>query len=867
LAGDKVKVFTLAKRYGFKSAKFVQVLRDIGFSVTSYQASIDAWDVPVIESRLLRGGLIDPSLATESDTDSDASEGKTESMGWNVVVEPAPPKSDAPPAPATEGVEEEEPGEEASAPEEVLEPEAVAADIPAAEAASPEASPATPEASAAPPEPEPGPETVAAPPPSTEPAPVAAGPAAPQASAPVSTPQGGAKTAPKPRPSSSAKRLGKIDLAALNRVKARQKEKRKNVTFTDVRDRESARRRDERTKQREKMRSRRQGTMAPKSISTLKRKGDIVLDPPVTVKSFSSGTGISVNKIIGRLMRLGTMTGINAMLDEDTVQILAEEFSVGIRVKTREDIEESLMEEIREARKGGEESELSPRPPVIAFLGHVDHGKTSLIDAIRHTEVVKGEAGGITQHVGAYQVEIPGGKKITILDTPGHEAFTAMRARGAQTTDIVILVVAADDGVMPQTEEAANHAKEAGVPIIVALNKVDKPNANPDRVKTQLAQMDLQPEDWGGKVAVIPVSAIQKTGLEDLLDRVILEAEVLELRARPSGQASGTILEAMISEGKGKVAHALIQDGCLRVGEIVLAGQAYGSVRLMHDHLGRPLREAGPSTPVEILGMNDLPKAGDPFFVVPNLAAAKGVAEKRLFQIRQTDRAERAKVSLENLFAKMEQEALKRIRLVVKADVQGSLEVLRTSLNDLSNEEVTVELVHSAVGGVTESDVILAETAEAVVIGFHVVADEMARTAAERSGVEIRRYDVIYELLEDIQKAMEGLLAPEDLEEITAHIEVREIFRSSRFGNIAGCYVLDGEVTRTDTARLTREGRVIYAGEIASLRRLKDDVRKVRAGLECGVKIRNYEDIKVGDVIETFRMIQKRRTLESLRSR
>ncbi|MFQ5748304.1 MAG: translation initiation factor IF-2 [Planctomycetota bacterium] len=862
MGGDKVKVFTLAKRYGFKSAKFVHVLRDIGFPVTSYQASIDAWDVPVIESRLLRGGLIDPSLATESDTASGGGEGKAKSVGWNVVVEQAPPASGTTPAPAAENQEEER-HEAAPAPEEALEAEA-GPEVSGAEPLSPEASPAPPE-----PEPE-TPAAAASEVPAAAEAPATAAPegtAAPQASGPVAAPPGGAKTAPKPRPSGSAKRLGKIDLAALNRVKARQKEKRKNVTFTDVRDRESARRRDERSKQREKMRSRRQGTMAPKGISTVKRKGDIVLDPPVTVKSFSSGTGISVNKIIGRLMRLGTMTGINAMLDEDTVQILAEEFNVGIRVKSREDIEDSLMEEIQEARKGGEESELSPRPPVIAFLGHVDHGKTSLIDAIRHTDVARGEAGGITQHIGAYQVEIPGGKKITILDTPGHEAFTAMRARGARTTDIVILVVAADDGVMPQTEEAANHAKEAGVPIIIALNKVDKPNANPDRVKTQLAQMDLQPEDWGGKVAVIPVSAIQQTGLQDLLDRVILEAEVLELRARPSGQASGTVLESMISEGKGKVAHTLVQDGCLKVGDIVLAGQAYGSVRLMHDHLGLPLRQASPSTPVEVLGMNDLPKAGERFFVVPSLAAAKGVAEKRLFQIRQAERAERAKVSLENLFAKMEQGALKRIRLVVKADVQGSLEVLRASLNDLSNEEVTVELVHSAVGGVTESDVLLAETAEAVVIGFHVVADEMARAAAEKSGVEIRRYDVIYELLEDIQKAMEGLLAPENLEEITAHIEVREIFRSSRFGNIAGCFVLDGEVSRTDKARLTREGRVIYEGEIASLRRLKDDARKVRAGLECGIKIRNYEDIKVGDVIETFRMIQKRRTLESLHSR
>ena len=861
MSEDKVKVFVLAKKYGIKSADFMSMLRDIGFPVRSIQASVDAWDVPVIEERLLKGGLLDPARAGAVEA-PEAEQAKD--SGWNVVIRPA----------GTTVVEEPEPAPEAPA----VEPEpAPAAEPEPAPAPAPQPEPiAEPIAALVEPEPAPPPPPLVAPetPTVAESAPVAtlepSAPApAPVAEAqepPAAVPPAAATPAdamPKPRPRAGATKVGKIDLVALGLIKKEQQKEKKAVTFTDIRERETERRKVQREKQREKQKERKAGLAEPSKISTVERKNEVVLTPPVTVKSLSSATGIGVNKLLGKLMSLGTFANINAALDDDTVQILADEFNVAVRVRAEEDIEASLMDEIQAAREAVEDSRLVGRAPVIAFLGHVDHGKTSLIDAIRNTKVAAGEAGGITQHLGAYQVETADGRKVTILDTPGHQAFTAMRARGAKTTDIVVLVVAADDGVMPQTEEAINHAKAAKVPVVVALNKIDLPGAKAEQVMSQLAGLGLQPEQWGGTVGMVPVSALRRTGLNELLERVLLEAEILQLRAHQEGEASGTVLEAKVSEGRGKVADILVQDGTLRAGDVVLSGHTYGKIRLMFDDRGKPMKEAPPSTPVEILGLNELPAAGDRFYVVRDLAAAKEVSEKRLLMIREQERAERAKLSsTENLFARMEASKLHRVRLIVKADVQGSLEVLRNTLTGLSTDEVTVEIVHSAVGAITETDVNLAETTDAMVIGFNMLPDEKARVAAERSGVSIRRYSVIYELIEDVQKLMAGLLAPEKSEEVRGHAEVREVFRSSKYGNIAGCFVTDGVAARAHHCRLVRDGKLIYTGQLDSLRRFKDDVREVKAGNECGLKIKNYEDVKEGDVVEFFEVVEKARSLD-----
>ena len=886
MSSEKVKVFALAKRYGFKSSKFVEVLRSIGFPVTSYQASVDTWDVPVIEERMLKGGLIEPSQATtiEAEEPETAKEEKA-AEGWKVVVKEAPPAEEEPafeeevaaeepevpepvPASAAEAVAEpepepEEPEEMAEEPVPVEEPEPIPVPLPVAsetvETAEPvsvaeaveAAEPVEAEPVAEAPEPEPVVAEAAAEP--------VAGEAEP---AEASAEEGATATEPpQPKPRAGARKVGKIDLAALGLVKAQHARGRKNITFTDIRDRESTRRREQRTRIREKQKTRKG---QPRQVSTVERKSDVVLEQPITVKSFSTATGIGVSQVLGKLMGLGTMANINAIIDEDTVELLAAEFDISVRLKQEEDIEESLMSEIQEARQAVDDSKLVSRPPVIAFMGHVDHGKTSLIDAIRDAKVAAGEAGGITQHIGAYTVQTSGGHRITIIDTPGHEAFTAMRARGASTTDIAILVVAADDGVKPQTEEAANHAKEAGVPVIVALNKVDAPGANPDKVKAELAGLGLQPEEWGGNTGIIETSALRKTGLDELLERISLEAEVLELSAHKEGEASGVVLEAMVSEGKGKVAHLLVQDGTLRPGDVLLAGQAFGKVRRVLDHRGKPIKSAGPSTPVEVLGLNELPSAGERFYVVGDMMAARDVAEKRQQHLRETDRAAKAQAAMADIFDRMEDSTRQRIRLVVKADFQGTLEVLQNTLPSLSSDEVVIDLVHTGVGAITESDVDLATTAGATVIGFNVAPDSKASQRAEKEGIEIRRYNVIYELTEDLEKAMLGLLEPEAVEEVTGHLEVLQVFRSSRFGAIAGCNVLDGEIRRTCRVRVSREGTQVHEGELESLRRFKDDVREVKAGNECGIRVKDFDDVQPGDQVEAFEIVQKARTLEDV---
>jgi len=904
---DKVKVFALAKQYGYKSAEFVGVLRDIGFPVSSYQASIDTWDVPVVEERLLRGGLIQASQATTiDDTEAVRTEEDTP-VSWTLVIEERKP--------VVEEEDEEDAADDAVAAEEAPadEPEAAVESAPARKFQDSMIEPST---ATAPPAPEPTEDVrtaAAAPAPSAKPAVPAARvirampsatprPAAPapaalaSAAAPAAEPKPAAKSpaagapavapaaakAPpagatptsesdrpslQPRPRKGAKKVGKIDLAALGLVKAAQAKGRSNVTFTDIRDRESNRRHQQRTKQREKMKQRRQGLSEPKQVSTAERKNEIVLNPPVTVKSFSVATGVGVNQMLGALMRLGTMATINAQLDDDTIELLADQFGVPVRVKEEHDLEESLLEEIHAARKAVDDEDLTSRAPVIAFLGHVDHGKTSLIDCLRTSQVAQGEAGGITQHIGAYQTTTADGKQLTILDTPGHAAFTAMRARGAHSTDIVVLVVAADDGVMPQTEEAVNHAKAAGTPVVIALNKSDLPAANPDRVKAELANIGLQTEEWGGDVGVVEVSALRKTGINELLDRIWLEAELLDLKAHKSGNAAGVVLEAKVSEGRGKVTDVLVQDGTLNVGDVMLAGHTFGKIRRMFDHRGKAVKSAGPSTPVEILGLSELPSAGEPFYVISDIQAAKDVAEKRIQMRTEAVRASQSKVSsTDSMFRQMEKDSLKRVRLVLKADVQGSVEVLRSALEQLSSSEILVEFVHSGVGAITETDVLLAETADATVVGFNVGPDIKARNYAEKAHVEVRRYSVIYELLEDVQRAMEGLLAPEEVQEVVGHVDVRAMFRSSKFGSIAGCAVTDGEVRRTDRVRVLRGGKQIHEGEIESLRRIKDDVREVKAGNECGIKLIGFEDLKEGDVFEIVRIARRVRTLKDVKA-
>ena len=882
---SKVKVFKLAKEYGFKSAEFVDVLRNIGFPVSSYQASVEEWDVPVIHERLVRGGLIEGSAEDKAaeDKKKGAAGG---SPSWADLLKQSA-EAPAVETPVADELVEEETAEESLA-EPVAEETAVAPPVeePVAE------QPLAVEEAPAPPTAEPVAEAPAEVAPPSEPSPAPAPtptaaerpaperkPAAPErkpAAAARPTEDGGTEVQrkvaqpseppPAPKPRGAATRVGRIDLAALGLIKSQHAEKKRGSTFTDLRDRETARRRDERQKARERLRDRRQGKVRPKHVSTLERKNDVVLELPVTVKSFSTATGVGVSQILGRLMGMGMMSNINAVLDEDTVEVLAADFDIGIRIKEATDLESELMAEIQAARHAVDESSLQPRPPVIAFLGHVDHGKTSLIDAIRSTRVANKEAGGITQHVGAYMAQTKDKRNITILDTPGHEAFTAMRRRGARATDIVVLVVAADDGVMPQTEEAAAHARAAGTPIIVAINKCDAAGANPDQVRSQLSGIGLQDENWGGDVGMVEVSALKKEGIDALLERVLLEAEVMDLKAHAKGDAIGVVLEAKLEKGRGKVASVLIQDGTLNAKDVVLAGPTYGKIRLLFDHTGKPVKSAGPSTPVDLLGLDELPPVGETLYVIDELKSAKSIAEKRVLRKREQEHAAQTGVTQQNLYEKLDESQAKRVRLVLKGDVQGSLEVLRESLAELSTEEVIVEVIHAAVGGVTESDVLLAETADAMIIGFNVVPEGKARKEAERVGVDIRKYSVIYELLGDIQKAVEGLLAPEVVEQVVGHAEVLQVFRSSRWGTIAGCRVVDGVVRNSCRARLVRNGKIVYEAPFASLRHFKDDVKEVSAGNECGIKIEGYEDLKPGDIVEAVTVQEIERTLEEAKA-
>ncbi len=574
----------------------------------------------------------------------------------------------------------------------------------------------------------------------------------------------------------------------------------------------------------------------------------IEIPSTLTVKNLGDKLGTSATEIIKILMKKGKLATINQEIDFDLAVQVAEEFDVLVEQEEERDLAEEFFGEIVD-----EEDELVSRPPVVVVMGHVDHGKTSLLDAIRSTSVTEKEAGGITQHIGAYSVKL-NGEKITFLDTPGHEAFTAMRMRGAQVTDIAILVVAADDGVMPQTIEAINHAKAANVQIIVAINKMDKVGANPDRVKQELADHGLLVEDWGGDTICVPVSALKREGLDNLLEMVLLVAEVNDYRANPSRKARGTIVEAELDKGRGPVATVLVQSGTLKVGDPIVAGSAYGRVRAMVDDKGRQVKKAGPSTPVEILGLSEVPSAGDIFYVAGSDKQARQVADKVKAQGRESLIQASQKVSLDDLFTQIQEGKVKELNIIVKADVQGSVQAVRQSLERLSNEEVRIRIIHGAVGAVTESDVTLASASGAIIIGFNVRPEPATRAMAEREEVDLRLYRVIYNAIEDIKAAMKGMLDPEFVEKITGHATIRQTFKVSGVGTVGGAYVLDGKIARNSGVRIARDGIVVYEGKLTSLKRFKDDAKEVNAGYECGVMFEKFNDLKEDDIVEAFIM-------------
>lgn len=583
---------------------------------------------------------------------------------------------------------------------------------------------------------------------------------------------------------------------------------------------------------------------------------EVAIPETITVAELAQKMAVKAGEVIKVMMKMGSMVTINQVLDQETASIVVEEMGHKVKILSEDALEESLTATDAEAQTG----EQITRAPAVTIMGHVDHGKTSLLDYIRKSKVASGEAGGITQHIGAYHVETEHGP-ITFLDTPGHAAFTAMRARGAQATDIVVLVVAADDGVMPQTKEAIQHAKAAGVPIVVAVNKIDKEDAQPDRVKQELVAEEVVPEDWGGDTQFIHVSAHTGEGIDDLLSSISLQAEVLELKAVKDAPARGVVIESRLDKGRGTVATVLVQNGTLRKGDMLLAGQEYGRVRALLDENGKPVQEAGPAIPVEVLGLSGSPSAGDEVMVVADERKAREVALFRQGKFRDVKLARQQKAKLESMFSQMEEGEVNTLNLVVKADVQGSVEALSEALTNLSTDEVRVKIVASGVGGINESDVNLAVASAAVMIGFNVRADASAKRLIEEEGIDLHYYSVIYDAIDEVKKSLSGMLAPEFKEEIVGLAEVRDVFRSPKLGAIAGCMVMEGVVKRNNRIRVLRDNVVIYEGELESLRRFKDDVQEVRSGTECGIGVKNYNDVQPGDQIEVFEQVQVKRSL------
>ncbi len=570
----------------------------------------------------------------------------------------------------------------------------------------------------------------------------------------------------------------------------------------------------------------------------------------ITVQELAEKMNKQASEVIVKLMKMGTMANINQDISFEIAQLVAKDFGYDLVMSQASIDEEEEIDKLLEIEED-DEKDLVHRPPVVTVMGHVDHGKTSLLDAIRKTNVISGEAGGITQHIGASEVTVHG-QKIVFLDTPGHEAFTSMRARGAQVTDIAILVVAADDGIMPQTIEAINHAKAAEVPIIVAINKIDKPQANPDRVKQELSEQGLLVEDWGGDVISVPVSAKFDKNIDQLLEMILLVAEVEELKANPNKRAVGTVIEAELDKGRGPVATVLVQSGTLKVGDPIVAGVTSGKVRAMINSVGKRVKQATPSTAVEILGLSDVPQGGDQFVAVPTDKAARLISEKRQEIQREEQMKSSSKLSLDALFEQMSQGQVKELNIVVKADVQGSVQAVKQSLERLSNDEIQVKVIHGAVGAITESDVLLASASNAIIIGFNVRPVLGADSLAESEKVDMRTYTIIYKAIEDIEAAMTGMLDPEYVDEDTGKVEIREIYKISGVGTVAGCYVLSGKVLRNSKVRIVRDGIIIHDGELAALKRFKDDVKEVSAGYECGLSFVNYNDIKQGDIVEAY---------------
>ncbi|OCS87715.1 translation initiation factor IF-2 [Caryophanon tenue] len=618
----------------------------------------------------------------------------------------------------------------------------------------------------------------------------------------------------------------------------------------------------------------RRGGQRPKGINGGKRRPQRTHQPQVPMKQkelpekitfYESLTVAELGKklhrepseVIKKLFMLGVMATINQELDKDAIELICAEYGVEVEEEVRidkTDLDTYFDESIVEV----DENALTERPPVVTIMGHVDHGKTTLLDSIRNTKVTAGEAGGITQHIGAYQVEA-NGKKVSFLDTPGHAAFTTMRARGASVTDIAIIVVAADDGVMPQTVEAINHAKAAEVPIIVAVNKMDKPSANPDRVQQELTEHGLVPEAWGGDTIFVPISALKGEGIDELLEMVLLTAEVAELKANPTRSAIGSVIEAQLDKGRGAVATLLVQDGTLRVGDPIVVGHAYGRVRAMVNDIGRRVKEAGPSMPIEVTGLNEVPQAGDRFVVFEDEKTARQVGESRSMTAIQAQRSEKTRVTLDNLFEQMSQGEMKELNLIVKADVQGTVEAMAASLMKIDVEGVNVRIIHTGAGAITESDISLAAASNAIVIGFNVRPDVNAKRAAEEEGVDIRLHRIIYKVIEEIEQAMKGLLDPEFEEKVVGQAEVRQTIKVSKVGTIAGSYVIEGKMVRDAGVRVIREGIVVFEGELDSLKRFKDDAKEVARGYECGITIKAYNDVKEGDIIEAFVMEEIKR--------
>ncbi|MED0905129.1 translation initiation factor IF-2 [Bacillus cereus] len=580
----------------------------------------------------------------------------------------------------------------------------------------------------------------------------------------------------------------------------------------------------------------------------------ITFSGSLTVGDLAKKLSKEPSEIIKKLFMLGIMATINQDLDKDTIELIATDY--GIEVEEEVVVSETEFETFIDEQD--DEENLKERPAVVTIMGHVDHGKTTLLDSIRNSKVTAGEAGGITQHIGAYQVEV-NDKKITFLDTPGHAAFTTMRARGAQVTDITILVVAADDGVMPQTVEAISHAKAAGVPIIVAVNKMDKPAANPDRVMQELTEYELVPEAWGGDTIFVPISAIQGEGIDNLLEMILLVSEVEEYKANPNRYATGTVIEAQLDKGKGTIATLLVQNGTLRVGDPIVVGTSFGRVRAMVSDIGRRVKVAGPSTPVEITGLNEVPQAGDRFMAFADEKKARQIGESRAQEALLAQRGEKSKLSLEDLFQQIQEGDVKEINLIVKADVQGSVEAMAASLRKIDVEGVKVKIIHTGVGAITESDVILASASNAIIIGFNVRPDVNAKRTAELENVDVRLHRIIYKVIEEIESAMQGMLDPEFEEKVIGQAEVRQTFKVTKVGTIAGCYVIDGKITRDSGVRIIRDGVVVFEGQLDTLKRFKDDVKEVAQNYECGITIERYNDLKEGDIIEAYIMEEVKR--------